>query len=87
MLLYLSQKHSINIGEDTLESIRIVKDFLVQSGGQKAVEISQAMIDKCKTSRSSYAKYLDEKKKQEADHKKRKDDEVISLLCITCLFI
>ena len=44
----LLERHSNNIQEDTLESIRIVKDFLVQSGGLESIEVTAHTIDTCK---------------------------------------
>ena len=38
------EKHSNNIDEDTLESVRTVKDFLIQSGGQSGIEVQKEMI-------------------------------------------
>ena len=46
----LLEKHSNNISEDTLESIRITKDFIIQSGGQANVKVTTEMIEKCKVS-------------------------------------
>ena len=52
----LLEKHSNNISEDTLESIRITKDFIIQSGGQANVKVTAEMIEKCKVANSKYDK-------------------------------
>ena len=38
------EKHGNNIDENTLESVRTVKDFLIQSGGQSGIEVQKEMI-------------------------------------------
>ena len=38
------KKHGNNIGEETLEYVRTVKDFLIQSGGQSRIELQKEMI-------------------------------------------
>ena len=55
------EKHGNNIDEDTLESVRIVKDFLIQSGGQCRIELQKEMIQPCKSSRSKQQEHLEEK--------------------------
>ena len=52
------KKYGNNLLEDKIESIRTVKDFLIQSGGQNNVKISTEMIKICKDSRAAYQKYL-----------------------------
>ena len=69
----LLERHSNNIQEDTLESIRIVKDFLVQSGDLESIEVTTHMIDTCKGSYSLYKKYL-KGKKQESNCQKAKEE-------------
>lgn len=69
----LLERHSNNIQEDTLESIRIVKDFLVQSGDLESIEVTTHMIDTCKGSYSLYKKYLKDKK-QESNCQKAKEE-------------
>lgn len=50
----LLEKHSTNIAEDTLESIKMIKDFLVQRGAHLKFEITKELIDRSKASRSKY---------------------------------
>ena len=59
------EKHGNNIDEDTLESVRTVKDFLIQSGGQSGIEVQKEMIQQCKSSWSKYQKYLEEEKQKQ----------------------
>ena len=70
------EKHGDNIDEDTLESVRTVKDFLIQSGGQSGIEVQKEMIQQCKSSRSKYQKYLEEKRAQKKEEEKQKQNEV-----------
>ena len=92
------EKHGDNIDEDTSESVRTVKDFLIQSGGQSGIEVKKEMrtvkdfliqsggqsgievqkqmIQQCKSSRSKYQKYLEEKRAQKKEEEKQKQNEV-----------
>ena len=45
------EKHGNNIDEDTLGSVRTVKGFLIQSGGQCEIELQKEMIQQCKSPR------------------------------------
>ena len=72
----LLEKHGNNLHEETIESLRIVKDFLIQSGGQNNIDISTEMIKACKSSRENYYKYLAEKREQEKQQEARLDEEV-----------
>ena len=38
------EKHGNNIEEDTLESVRTVKDLLIQSGGQSGIEVQKDLF-------------------------------------------
>lgn len=71
----LLEKHSNNISEDTLESIRIIKDFIIRSGGQANVNFTTEMVAKCKLSSSKYEQYKAEKDKKEKDTNKKKEAE------------
>ena len=61
----LLEKHGSSIGENTLEAIRIIKDFLILSGGQDGIKISSEMIEECRASHSKYEKYKAEQEKKE----------------------
>lgn len=54
----LLEKHSTNIDGDTLTSIRMITDFLIQIGGHLKFEITKKLIDRCKASRSKYRLFL-----------------------------
>ena len=69
-------KHGNNIDEYTMESVRTVKDFLIQSGGQSGIEVQKEMIQQCKSSWSKYQKYLEEKRAQKTEEEKQKQNEV-----------
>ena len=71
----LFEKHGNNLHEETIESLRIVKDFLIQSGVQN-INISTEIIKACKSSRENYYKYLAEKREQEKQQEARLDEEV-----------
>ena len=68
----LLEKHGSSIDEDTLDSIWIVKDFLIHSGGQNNVEITPEMMKECKSSNEKYKIYLAEKEKKKKNAKKQK---------------
>lgn len=72
----LLERPSDNIQKDTLESIRIVKDFLIQSGFLESIEVTVHMIDACKCSYSLYKKYLEDKKQGESNRQKTKEEEI-----------
>ena len=70
------EKQGNNIEEDTLESVRTVKDFLIQSGRQSGIEVQKEIIQQCKSSPSNYQKYLEEKRAQKKEEEKQKQNEV-----------
>ena len=69
------EKQSNNTDEDTLESVRTVKDFIIQSGGQTGIKVQKEMIQ-CKSSPSNYRKYLEEERAQKNEEEKQKQNEV-----------
>ena len=66
----LPEKHGNNLHEEMIESLGIVKDFLIQSGGQNNIDISTEMIKACKSSSENYYKYL-AKKESKRNNKKQ----------------
>ena len=65
------ENHSNNIDKDTFESVRTVKDFLIQSGSQSGIKVQKEMIQQCKCSRSKYQKYLEEERAQKKEEEKQ----------------
>ena len=72
----LLEKHRNYLDEETIKSLRIVKDLLIQSGGQNNIDISTEMIKVCKSSRENYYKYLAEKREQEKQQEAKLDEKV-----------
>ena len=70
------EKQSNNTDEDTLESVRTVKDFIIQSGSQTGIKVQKEMIQQCKSSPSNYRKYLEEERAQKNEEEKQKQNEV-----------
>ena len=70
----LLEKHGNNLHEEMIESLRIVKEFLIRSGGQNNIDISTEMIKACKSSRENYCKYLAEKREQEKQQEARLEE-------------
>ena len=75
----LLDRHGPNLAEETIEALRTVKDFIIQSGGFLKVEITKSMMNKCKGSRTRYKEFLEEQKKTEAEQQKQKEIEVSKL--------
>ena len=46
--------HGISIKEETLEAIRMVKDFIIGNSGVMNIEISKDLIEHCKVSHTRY---------------------------------
>ena len=66
--------HGFSIKGETLEAIRIVKDFIIRRKGIMNIEITKELLDHCKSSHTRYQCYLDlqkEKEKDEEDQKKK----------------
>ena len=57
--------HGSNIGENTLEALRIVKDYLMRNGGIGNFVVTKDLVDKCDKAHSQYQAYLAAAKKQE----------------------
>ena len=83
----LLEKHGNNLHEETIKPLRIVKDFLIQSGGQNNIDISTEMIKACKSSRENYYKYLAEKREQEKQQEARLDEEVCKFHTLIFIFL
>ena len=46
--------HGFSIKEETLEAIRMVKDFIIRNNGVMNIEISKDLIEHCKVSHTRY---------------------------------
>ena len=64
--------HDFSIKEETLEAIRMVKDFIIRNDGVMNIEISKDLIEHCKVSRTGYQCYLNEQRKIHEEEKSRK---------------
>ena len=64
---FLLDIHGSSIHNSTIESNRLVKDFLHHSGGTNNVEITKEMIISSRGARFRYEAYLQEKKRQEEE--------------------
>ena len=63
------ENHGTNLDGETLQALRLVKDYLIQIGGPQHVKINRKMMESCQNSRMKYEDYkqANEKKgKQEA---------------------
>lgn len=56
--------HGFAIKEETLEAIRLVKDFILEKDGVRNMTVSKGMIKSCENARSRYEAYLQEQRKQ-----------------------
>lgn len=57
--------HGSSLKEETLEAIRLVKDFLIKCGDIENVNIDLGLLKSCKNARAHYQAYLDRKKEEE----------------------
>ena len=55
--------HNFSIKEETLEAIRIVKDFINRNNGVMNIEISKDLIEHCKVSHTRHQCYLNKQRK------------------------
>ena len=55
---HLIDIHGCNIGEETIEAIRLVKDHIIKSGGLEYVSITKTMLNMCGNASSKYKEYL-----------------------------
>ena len=62
--------HGATTSEDTIEALRLVKDFIIRSAGIENINISKSMIKDCQNSHQLYTAKLNEGKRQ-----KRLQDE------------
>lgn len=62
--------HGATTSEDTIEALRLVKDFVIRSAGIENINISKSMIKDCQNSHQLYTAKLNEEKCQ-----KRLQDE------------
>ena len=64
--------HGYSIKEETLEAIRLVKDFIIRNGGVVNIDISKDLIEYCKGSHTRYQCYLSEQRKIQQEENARK---------------
>ena len=67
--------HGNATDESTLESLRIVKDFLMRNGGIENFNVTPELIRKCENAHSEYDCHLTEMRKQEQMHLEMKAAE------------
>ena len=69
--------HGFSIKEETLESVRLVKDFIIRSGGLQNITVCTELMESCKASHTRYLSYLDEQRKiiEEIEAKKKEVEE------------
>lgn len=67
--------HGFSIKEDTLEALRLVKDFLILNGGGDEVEVTKELRKSCEASHARYKCYLSQQKKIEEEEAARKKTE------------
>jgi len=67
--------HGSSLGPDTIEAIRLVKDYLLIIGGVEKVTISKELLKSCASAYSKYNFYLEEKKKKVDQMKEREREE------------
>ena len=58
---HLLSIHGHSIGEDTIQAIRLTKDYIIKCGGLEKVPITKKLLRSCKEARSKYEKDLNEK--------------------------
>lgn len=64
--------HGYSIKEETLEAIRLVKDFIIRKNGVMNIEINRDLIEHCKDSHTRYQCYLNEQRKIQKEEECRK---------------
>ena len=74
----LLEKHGFNTGEETLEALRVIKDYLIQIGGPKHVKINRKMLASCASSRQKYQDFLDAKAKRNKEEAKKKEEDNVA---------
>lgn len=67
--------HGTSLDSDTIEAIRLVKDYLLTVGGVEKVQINKELFKSCASAYLRYNFYLQEKKKEEDQRKEREKAE------------
>lgn len=57
--------HGYSTKEETIEAVRLVKDFIIQRGGIDKVKVTKEMMKSCEKARARYVAFLEQKKKLE----------------------
>ena len=70
---WLIDIHGYNIQEETIEAVRLVKDYLIQLGGLENVIINKQLIKMCSDAHLKYFSEQDLKRKQAEKEKADKD--------------
>ena len=76
IILYV---HGFSIKEDTLEVIRIVKDFIVRSNGVLNIEMTKDLFEHCKVSLTRYQCYLEENRKSREEEESHKQAKILEV--------
>lgn len=64
--------HGFSIKEETLEAIRLVKDYIIQNEGVCNVTVTKELMKSCEASRTRYECYLSNQKKKSEEEEARK---------------
>ena len=73
-------RHGTNIGEETLEALHIIKDYIIQTGGPQNVNITGEMLDSCKMSYRKYDDYLTEQRRKKVKGERSKTRMIIKII-------
>ena len=69
--------HGVSLKEETVEALRLVKDFIIRNKEYMNIEITKDLMERCKSSATRYRAYLDANKEKERDEaRKMKEKEI-----------
>ena len=69
--------HGVSLKEETIEALRLVKDYILRNKGYMNIDITKDLMESCKSSSTRYKAYLDaQKEKEKEEARKMKEKEI-----------
>ena len=57
--------HGYSIKDETIVALRLVKDFIIETGGIEKFKVTQELLRPCKRARERYGAFLEQQRKVE----------------------
>ena len=70
--------HGSSTSEETIEAIRIVKDYIINASGVQNIQITKGLLASCSSASAKYKAFLDAKREQERKEEEARQEELLN---------